>query len=1384
VRQHVDSAPPNAYWEVSLNWSENKHGKWSPKQIGKQVLQLDPKFFFDDDPTKYSHHRYVFKTEVTKDAYGRPADLLIRCGYHDQGQEKDPDSGRIYTSNDFVSVGDFDIGGCTGETVKAQAYKYGTATRDPVTPVGADFEAMTFAELLGQSNLVLTGQDGSHTLTYLQTTPTPYRLLPPHQYQNYILQAPFFYEDALRTYFVTPNEGYSLVDQLGDATHLGPYGVLAQTHLQPLSISGVISPQQPLQKIHFARFQGLPGVSTASSPTPTLPISRYGALGSSIAGNSRTWGNALSGRQFTWDNGLARSGNVSVIYTPPQTNLQFGIFYHPFVCEFLTSLTRRGIPGLLTLENQSLNEPIRIRISAGGTWELQSVFEQQYTPNADNVQKPYPVQNVDFSYKGAYSLYNWELFFFAPMLIATRLAQNRRHADAHRWFHYIFNPTDDSPNEKSPERYWKVMPFKTTPCDRIEDLMLALDQGDQTLLQEVNDWQNNPFQPYRIARLRRIAFQKNVFMKYLDNLIAWGDQLFGEDTMESVNEAEQLYVLAADSLGLRAQKVPGRGKPKPETYASLKAPGGKLDAFSNAQVQLENEFPYSGGVTSDPNGQSGGLLGLSKTLYFCIPQNDKLLAYWDTVADRLFKIRNCMNIQGVVRQLPLFAPPIDPALLVQAAAQGVDLSSVLSDLNAPLPNYRFSYMLQKALELCTECRSLGGALLSALEKNDAEALAVCRATQETSIQTLMKQIKGTQLEESQYQVQALQKSRDVAKARYQYYQSLLTGTSSDVQDLTDMNAPNIPVAPIPTQQTLTADGGTRLLQEEQSELDSSHSARDWQVQAGTTETLAGLMHYIPDFPICTEPFGVGVQVVTGGTYWGMALAAISRYQKNLGEQDSYDASHAGKLAGYFRRQQEWSQQSNLAAKDIMQIDQQTLAAKVRAAIADYELNTLYPQQLQNAQDIQDFLTNKKYTNQDLYGWMISDISTTYFQCYQMAYDYAKKVERTFRFERGLTDSNFIQFGYWDSLRKGLLAGERLYLALKQMEHAYLDQNKREYEITKNVSLMLHDPLALIALKQTGMCEVFLPEALFDADYPGHYMRRIKSVGVTIPCVVGPYTSINCTLTLLSNKTRVSTLAGSQYEEDTANADERFVTNFAALQSVATSHAQNDSGIFELNFRDERYLPFEGAGVVSRWRIELPIDTNALDRNTLSDVVLQFKYTACEGGHILRNAANAAREALLADDQNSPLARLFNLKHEFPSDWYRFLQPTDPNANTQSLQMNLTYERFPFRFRGKTIQIGEADLFLSFKDSTGLAAYQLSGVDGKGAPLNVSLTNGGASISGSLKSDTAILESTPYLRLALSVQAPLTLTLSAATADLKNIADAVEDVIMVCRYSVT
>jgi len=170
------------------------------------------------------------------------------------------------------------------------------------------------------------------------------------------------------------------------------------------------------------------------------------------------------------------------------------------------------------------------------------------------------------------------------------------------------------------------------------------------------------------------------------------------------------------------------------------------------------------------------------------------------------------------------------------------------------------------------------------------------------------------------------------------------------------------------------------------------------------------------------------------------------------------------------------------------------------------------------------------------------------------------------------------------------------------------------------SLYANAPLELIKLKEQGWCEVALPEALFDIDFPGHYMRRIRSVSLSIPAVVGPYTGINCTLTLLRDQTRIKNTLADGYAERVGEEDDRFLTSWTRMQSVAMSNAQNDSGMFELNFRDERYLPFEGAGVISRWRIELPQTFRQFSYDTISDVVLHIKYTARDGGVPLREAA--------------------------------------------------------------------------------------------------------------------------------------------------------------------
>jgi hypothetical protein len=222
-----------------------------------------------------------------------------------------------------------------------------------------------------------------------------------------------------------------------------------------------------------------------------------------------------------------------------------------------------------------------------------------------------------------------------------------------------------------------------------------------------------------------------------------------------------------------------------------------------------------------------------------------------------------------------------------------------------------------------------------------------------------------------------------------------------------------------------------------------------------------------------------------------------------------------------------------------------------------------------------------------------------------------------------------------------------------------------------------------------------------------------------------------------------------------------VSNFVALQSIATSSAQNDGGLFELNFRDERYLPFEGTGAISRWRIELPKSDNAFDLQTISEPILHVRYTAREGGDVLRKAARANLSDLAAAGGPSQV-RLFSLRHEYPNDWYRFVTPVDPNSLTQTLTLDLPMERFPFRFRSWQMQITDVELIMPIKDFTddsGTVVKVLK--DYRPKPLNVTLSfqdsTGATSASTSQKlTSTSILEGTPYLHWGNPALAPQTL----------------------------
>jgi hypothetical protein len=238
-----------------------------------------------------------------------------------------------------------------------------------------------------------------------------------------------------------------------------------------------------------------------------------------------------------------------------------------------------------------------------------------------------------------------------------------------------------------------------------------------------------------------------------------------------------------------------------------------------------------------------------------------------------------------------------------------------------------------------------------------------------------------------------------------------------------------------------------------------------------------------------------------------------------------------------------------------------------------------------------------------------------------------------------------------------------------LEKAYLDDNTRPFEIEKTISLALTDPLALIKLKNEGSCEFQLDEELFDYDFPGHYCRKIKTIAISIPAIVGPYQNIKATLTQTNHKTLLqpdtTALMANSVKLD-ANSDS-VRSDWIKKQQIAVSHGVNDSGTFELTFRDERYLPFEGTGAISKWQLEMPKATNRIDFDSITDVIIHVKYTARYDGVL----QNTIQDRL----KNVHGYRILSLKHEFSTAWYRFMNP-ETGKTEHELTINVSQKLFP------------------------------------------------------------------------------------------------------------
>jgi len=169
----------------------------------------------------------------------------------------------------------------------------------------------------------------------------------------------------------------------------------------------------------------------------------------------------------------------------------------------------------------------------------------------------YPIEVVDFTPDGAYSPYNWELFFHAPLLIANSLSKNQRFEEARDWYHFIFNPIGvESPVQGGSvmSKYWITKPFFETTDpqyvqQRIDNIlrMLAGDtsvpgysvEAKKDLEDQVLDWRTNPFEPHRIAATSLgYALRQSKVPHPALSLRLWSDCQYSSCAINSQNDDE------------------------------------------------------------------------------------------------------------------------------------------------------------------------------------------------------------------------------------------------------------------------------------------------------------------------------------------------------------------------------------------------------------------------------------------------------------------------------------------------------------------------------------------------------------------------------------------------------------------------------------------------------------------------------------------------------------------------------------------------------------------------------------------------------------------------------------------------------------------------------
>ncbi len=273
------------------------------------------------------------------------------------------------------------------------------------------------------------------------------------------------------------------------------------------------------------------------------------------------------------------------------------------------------------------------------------------------------------------------------------------------------------------------------------------------------------------------------------------------------------------------------------------------------------------------------------------------------------------------------------------------------------------------------------------------------------------------------------------------------------------------------------------------------------------------------------------------------------------------------------------------------------AAAANAAVAVASLRATAAQQTLDAFDSQFFTS-------DVWHRMGDVMYRLYRRYLSMALYTARVMQQAYNFE---TDQSlhFIKADYSTNEVKGLLAAEALMADIQSFTYDLITSSAgKPQPVHQTISLAQnYSYLFETKFRKTGVMEFETRIDDFDTYYPGTYSGRIEAVEVEVDGIV-PVSGISGTLT--NSGISFYRIPRSSWPTPSSSGLKYRVQSKETL--VLSDYQVRQDAL--LISSDQRMLRiFQGAGVASSWRLELPKAINDIDYGALTDVRITFYYKA-------------------------------------------------------------------------------------------------------------------------------------------------------------------------------